>query len=87
MIRPILTEFALFIAPFAVYALFLLATRGGVVHPDAWSWRVIGWLTIAALIGMIASFFVFAHLAGVPMDRTYVPARVEDGKLVPGEAR
>jgi len=30
MIRPVLTEVALFLAPFAIYVIFLLATRAGV---------------------------------------------------------
>ena len=37
MIRPVLTEIALFLAPFVVYAVFLWATRAGVLHPDSWS--------------------------------------------------
>ena len=32
MIRPVLTEIGIFLIPFAVYALFLLATRSGVLH-------------------------------------------------------
>ena len=36
MIRPILTEIALFLAPFAAYALFLWATRAGVLDPKSW---------------------------------------------------
>ena len=30
MIRPVLTEVGIFLIPFAVYALFLVATRSGV---------------------------------------------------------
>ena len=37
MIRPVLTELALFLAPFIVYAIFLWATQAGVLHPDAWT--------------------------------------------------
>ena len=37
MIRPILTEFALFVTPFVLYALFLWATREGVLDVSAWS--------------------------------------------------
>jgi hypothetical protein len=33
MIRPVLTEVALFLAPFAAYAVFLWATRAGVLSP------------------------------------------------------
>ena len=84
MIRPILTELALFIAPFALYALYLLATRAGVLHPESWSWRVLGWLTVAALLSVIAGFVALAQFGGEPARSTYVPAHLENGKLVPG---
>lgn len=84
MIRPILTELLLVIAPFALYALFLLGTRAGVFHPESWSWRVLGWLTLAALLSVIVSFVVLAQFGGEPALSTYVPAHIENGKLVPG---
>jgi hypothetical protein len=87
MIRPVLTEIVLFLTPFAIYAVFLFATRADVLHPASWSLRALGWLTGAALALMIASFFVFAHLSGAPPGSTYEPAHVEDGKFVPGRTR
>ena len=84
MIRPILTEIVLFLTPFVLYAVFLWATRAGVFHPDSWSWQVIVWLTIAALATVVVSFVVMAQFAGQPPHSTYVPAQLEDGKLVPG---
>ena len=39
MIRPVLTEIALFLTPFVVYAIFLWATRAGVLDPQAWTLR------------------------------------------------
>ena len=56
MIRPIFTELALFLTPFVVYAVFLVATRAGVLHPAAWSPAGSRWLMIAALVLMIGSF-------------------------------
>jgi len=87
MIRPILTEFAFFLAPFAAYAIYLLLTRGGVLHPEAWSARALAWLTVAALISLIGSFVVLAHFSGVPLGSTYIPAHMEDGKFVPAQTR
>lgn len=84
MIRPIFTELALFFAPFAIYALFLLATRAAVFVPDAWSWRVIAWLTGAALLSVVLSFMVMAQFVGSPPGSTYVPAHMENGVFVPG---
>lgn len=87
MIRPVLIEIALFLAPFAAYALFVWATRSGVLHPDAWNMRVIGWLTFVALALMVGSFIVMAQFGGAPPHSEYVPAHIENGKLVPGTTR
>jgi hypothetical protein len=84
MIRPVLTEFALFLTPFALYAVFLWATRADLLHPDSWSWSTLGTLTIVALVLVVGSFVVIAHFTGAPPGSTYVPAHVEGGKLVPG---
>jgi heme/copper-type cytochrome/quinol oxidase subunit 3 len=87
MIRPVMTELALFLAPFAAYVVFLWATRAGVVHPQSWSLPVLGWLTIAALVLMIGSFVVLAQFSGSPPRSTYQPAHLENGRLVPGRMK
>jgi hypothetical protein len=84
MIRPLLTESVLFLAPFAAYALFLWATRAGVLDPDSWSTPVLGWLAAVALALMIGSFIVIAQFTGSPPGSTYVPAHIENGRFVPG---
>jgi hypothetical protein len=84
MIRPVLTEIGLFLIPFAAYVLFLIATRTHVFDKMHWSPRVISWLTLSALALMIASFGYFAHYSGAPPGSTYIPAHMENGKLVPG---
>ena len=87
MIRPLLTEVALFLAPFAAYAVFLWATRAGVLDAGSWSRPRLAWLTIAALVLLLGSFFVLAQFDHAPPGSTYVPAHVEDGKFVPGVAK
>ena len=87
MIRPVLTELALFVAPFAVYAIVLGATRAGVLDRVNWPLSRIAWLLMAALVLMIGSFVVLAHWQGAPPGATYVPAHIEDGKFVPGETK
>ncbi|BAT58913.1 hypothetical protein GJW-30_1_01441 [Variibacter gotjawalensis] len=85
MIRPLLTEISLFVAPFLLYAAFLIATRVSVNDPNAWTWKVIGWLSLAGLILVIFSFIILATFSGVPSGSNYRPAHMENGKLVPGE--
>jgi hypothetical protein len=84
MIRPVLTEVALFLTPFVIYVAFLVATRSGVLEPAQWSVGRIAWLVMSALILMIASFVVLANFTGAPPDSTYTPAHIENGVLVPG---
>jgi hypothetical protein len=87
MVRPVFAEVALFLLPFAVYALFLWGTREGVLHPPAWAPARLAWLVIAALVLMIGSFVGLAEFSGAPAGSTYVPAHVNDGKLTPGQTR
>lgn len=84
MIRPFFTELALFLSPFLAYALFLWATRAGVIGVGAWSAPRLGWLSIAALALVIASLLFLAEFTGAPPRSTYVPAHMENGQLVPG---
>jgi hypothetical protein len=87
MIRQVVTELGLFLAPFAAYALFLWAARAGVVDVSSWSPPRVMWLTIAALLLVIAGFAVLAQFGGAPPGSTYVPAHKENGRLVPGVQR
>ena len=84
MIRPALTEIGIFLVPFAVYALFLVATRSGVFVQSSWPVYTIARLLLVALVLVIASMIALTHFTGAPPDSTYVPAHIEDGRLVPG---
>ncbi|MEA2883515.1 MAG: hypothetical protein QOH32_2771, partial [Bradyrhizobium sp.] len=84
MIRPVLTEVGIFLIPFAVYALFLLATRSGLVAQSSWPLRVIARLVLGSLLLVIVSLVLLAHFSGAPPNSTYIPAHVENGKFVPG---
>jgi hypothetical protein len=87
MIRPILIELSLFLLPFAAYAVFLFASRAGVLDPQAWTPRALAWMAGIGLVLMVVSFFAIAHFTGAPPGGTYVPAHMEDGKFVPGELK
>ena len=84
MIRPVLTEVAIFLIPFAAYALFLIATRSGVLASSSWPAHLVAKLLLGSLLLVIVSFIMLAHFRGAPPDSTYVPAHIENGKLVPG---
>ena len=87
MIRPVLTELVLFVLPFLVYAVYLWATRAGVLHPESWPLSTLMWLTIAALLLIAGSFIVLAQWGGDPKGSSYIPAHMENGKLVPGTTK
>jgi len=84
MIRPVLTEIGIFLIPFAVYALFLIATRSGLIVQSSWPFHMIAKLAIGSLLLVIASLVLLANFSGAPPRSTYVPAHLENGKLVPG---
>ena len=85
MIRPVLTEVLLFLAPFAIYAVYLIATRNGAFSASSWNLRVLGVLTVIALLLLFGSFFLLAQWSGHPAGSKYVPPHMEDGKLIPGQ--
>ena len=87
MIRTVLTEVGIFLIPFAVYAIFLVAMQAGVTLPASWALDRLAKLTLAALVLVIVSFILLAEYTGAPPNSTYVPAHVENGRLVPGVER
>ncbi len=84
MIRPALTEVGIFLIPFAVYALFLVATKSGLLVQTSWPVRVVARLVLGSLLLVVVSFVLLAHFSGAPPNSTYVPAHIENGKFVPG---
>jgi hypothetical protein len=85
MIRPVLTELALFVAPFIAYAVFLWFTKTSVLDRAHWQAKVVLSLTIVALLLMIGSFIYLGHFTAMPHDGVYVPAHVdEQGNFIPG---
>jgi hypothetical protein len=84
MIRPALTEIGVFLIPFAVYAVFLIATRSGLLVQSSWPVHVIARLALGALLLVVLSFVLLAHFSGAPPNSTYIPAHIENGKFVPG---
>jgi len=84
MIRPVLTEIGIFLVPFAIYALFLIATRSGLLVQSSWPVQIVVKLALGSLLMVVVSFILLAHFSGAPPHSTYIPAHIENGKFVPG---
>jgi uncharacterized protein DUF6111 len=84
MIRSALTEIGIFLIPFAVYALFLVATRSGLLATSSWPVIVVGRLLVGSLLLVVLSLILLAQFSGAPPDSTYFPAHLDNGRLVPG---
>ena len=84
MIRPALTEIGIFLIPFVVYALFLVATRSGLLVQSSWPAHRLAKLVLGSLFLVVVSFILLAHFSGAPPNSTYIPAHIENGKFVPG---
>jgi hypothetical protein len=87
MIRPVLTEIGIFLIPFAVYAMFLVATRAGVFAQSSWPLHLVAKLALGSLVLVVISFILLAHFSGAPPGSTYIPAHIENGKFVPGQEK
>ena len=85
MIRPVLTEVGIFLIPFAVYALFLIATRSGLLVQSSWPAHMLAKLVLGSLLLVVVSFVLLAQFSGASPHSTYIPAHIdENGKFVPG---
>jgi hypothetical protein len=84
MIRPALTEVGIFLIPFVVYTLFLIATRSGLLMQTSWPVHIIAKLALGSLVLVLISLVMLANFSGGSPNSTYIPAHIENGKLVPG---
>lgn len=82
MMRIVFQEFALFLIPFALYALLLTLQRKRLVDIEHWS-KASVWLALAgfglAIIGLLAFGIAQGEHTG-----PYVPPHMENGKPVQG---
>ncbi len=81
--RNILESLALFLSPFAVYALYLLLRARYPLEVEHWTR---GRVSVMTLVGLAAAVLgLIAVNAFAPRGRgVYIPAHVENGVLVPG---
>lgn len=83
MIRAIAEGLALFLVPFAAFAIYLVLRRRNPASVDAWTGGTAATLALVGLALAALSIFVFGLFEARPRG-TYFPAHVEDGRLVPG---
>jgi hypothetical protein len=81
--RIVLEPLALFLSPFAIYAVYLVLRLRYPLEVEHWTR---GRVSILSLIGLAAAVLGLVTLnAFAPRGRgVYVPAHVENGVLVPG---
>ncbi len=70
-----LTEIALFLAPFLVFAVWWRLGSSG---------RRLAWVALGCLVVLLASLTWLALSSGFPRSGGYVPAHLEGGRVVPG---
>ncbi|MDB5521675.1 MAG: hypothetical protein JWQ51_1769 [Tardiphaga sp.] len=88
MIRPVMTEVGIFLIPFALYAIWLVANRSGVFQGASWPAQTVAKLVFGSLLLTILSFILLAHFSGAAPHSTYTPARVDDqGNFIPGSEK
>jgi Family of unknown function (DUF6111) len=84
MIRPVLTEIGIFLIPFAVYVMFLIASRSEIFASSSWPPPILARLSLGAFALVILSLVLLANFSGAPPGAIYTPAHVENGKLIQG---
>ena len=73
-----LTEVALFLSPFALFAVWWFGGR---------RLGVLAWPAIGLAVGVAVLLISFGLRRSMPRDAIYVPARVEGSRIVDGHAR
>jgi hypothetical protein len=72
-------ELALFLVPFALYVAWRVATP--LARP------ALMWGAVAIVAALAGSLVVLGLSRRLDPKQAYVPARIEDGRIVPGHAR
>ena len=83
MIRVVAESVALFLVPFVAFALYLLVRRRNPASVDAWAGGTAAGLALVGLAFAALAIFAFGLFEDRPKG-AYVPAHVEDGRVVPG---
>lgn len=82
MTRAVFEALVLFLSPFLLFGIYLYLRRRNPLTREAWDGHV-PWLVLAGLIVAILGL-VIGGLTAQRHSGAYVPAHIEDGRLVPG---
>jgi hypothetical protein len=85
MLRRVLEEFGLFLIPFALFLVYLVLAGRNPLRRAHWDAQLLR-LTLAGLAVVIASL-VYEGVFSERRPDGYVPAHMENGRLVPGGFR
>jgi hypothetical protein len=83
MARYIAFDAVFFFLPFALYAAWLVFTRGSLKNLEDWQIRTIAYLTIAGSGLLLGTILILTSFNQAPAGGTYVPAHIENGVIVP----
>lgn len=84
MARVVLIQLLLFALPFLLYAAYMLVTRKLATEGGIWQGAPFFWLAGAGIVLTLAGLVMFAQITGGVRDGVYEPARMEDGRIIPG---
>ena len=85
MARLLAFDAVFFLIPFAVYALWLLITRGSLSNIADWQARTIAWLAGGGAAVVVVVLVVFIQFQASPTTGTYIPPHLdENGNIVEG---
>jgi hypothetical protein len=86
-----LIQFLPFLLPFVAWGLYMVLARSRArskqTGQPAWQDTPWAWLTIAGLVLFIAGMIGVALMEEGNTEGTYIPPRLEDGRIVPSDVR
>ena len=85
MIRILFIQLLVFLFPFALYGLYVkFQIARGAAPADPWGRNILFWLVLSGLLLMGGGFVVLSSFTGEKPGVVYQPARMENGKIIPG---
>ncbi|HXF52780.1 MAG TPA: DUF6111 family protein [Hyphomicrobiaceae bacterium] len=88
MIRIVIENLLLFLAPTAIYVVYIYLSRRGKVTPqNVLDEAPLIWLCAAGAAVVVITLLTFGTTSGGKPGQTYEPPELRDGKIVPGKLK